>query len=111
MRRSISGRQTQKQSVQLSLSHVRLFVTPWTAAHEASLSITNSWSLLKLRSIALVMPQKHIIISPWGKNSTEDFRSSGGGTLNRVKDKGGGLGAIRRIFLEGVPPRLNLKTD
>ena len=34
-----------------SFSHVRLFVTPWTAAHQASLSITNSWSLLKLKSI------------------------------------------------------------
>ena len=39
-----------------SLSHVQLFVTPWTAALEASLSITNSWSLLKLMSIELVMP-------------------------------------------------------
>ena len=48
-------------SVQL-LSHVRLFVTPWTAAHRASLSITNSWSLLKLMSIALVMPSNHLIL-------------------------------------------------
>ena len=39
-----------------SLSHVRLFVTPWTAAHQASLSITNSRSLLKLMSIELVIP-------------------------------------------------------
>ena len=39
-----------------SLSHVQLFVTPWTAAHQASLSFTNSWSLLKLMSIKLVMP-------------------------------------------------------
>ena len=38
-----------------SLSHVRLFVTPWTAAHQASLSITNSQSLLKLMSIELVI--------------------------------------------------------
>ena len=44
-------------SVQLP-SHVRLFVTPWTAACQASLSITNSWSLLKLMSIELVMPSK-----------------------------------------------------
>ena len=43
------------QSVQ-SLSHVRLFATPWTAARQASLSITNSWSLLKLMSIESVMP-------------------------------------------------------
>ena len=38
------------------LSYVQLFVTPWTAAHQASLSITNSWSLLKLMSIESVMP-------------------------------------------------------
>ena len=39
-----------------SLSHVRLFVTPWTAARQASLCFTISWSLLKLRSIETVMP-------------------------------------------------------
>ena len=45
-----------------SLSHVQLFATPWTAAHQASLSITNSWSLLKLMSIVLVMPCNHLIL-------------------------------------------------
>ena len=45
-----------------SLSHVRLFVTPWTAAHQASLSITNSRSLLKLMSIESVMPFNHAIL-------------------------------------------------
>ena len=45
-----------------SLSLVRLLTTPWTAACQASLSITNSWSLLKLMSIALVMPFKHLIL-------------------------------------------------
>ena len=45
-----------------SLSHVRLFMTPWTAACQASLSITNSWSLLKLMSIELVMPSYHLIL-------------------------------------------------
>ena len=43
-----------------SLSCVRLFATPWTAAHQGSLSITNSWSLLKLMSIELVMPSNHL---------------------------------------------------
>ena len=43
-----------------SLSHVRLFVTPWTAAHQASLSITNSWSLLQLISIELVISSNHL---------------------------------------------------
>ena len=44
------------------LSHVRLFVTPWTAARQASLSITNSRSLLKLMSIESVMPSNHPIV-------------------------------------------------
>ena len=48
------------QSVQ-SLSCVRLFVTPWTAARQASLSITNSRSLPKLMSIESVMPSNHLI--------------------------------------------------
>ena len=45
-----------------SLRHVRLFVTPWTAACQASLSITNSQSLLKLMSIESVMPSNHLIL-------------------------------------------------
>ena len=48
-------------SVQL-LSHIRLFVTPWTAARQASLSITNSRSLLKLKSIESVIPSNHLIL-------------------------------------------------
>ena len=44
------------------LSHVRLFAIPWTAACQASLSITNSWSLLKLMSIESVMPSNHLIL-------------------------------------------------
>ena len=45
-----------------SLSCVRLFATPWTAAYPASLSITNSWSLLKLTSIESVMPSSCLIL-------------------------------------------------
>ena len=44
------------------LSHVQPFVTPWTAACQASLSITNSQSLLKLMCIKLVMPSSHLIL-------------------------------------------------
>ena len=60
-------REWQKQSLGLfssvqSLSHVRFFVTPWTTAGQASLSITNSQSLLKLMSIELVMPFNHLIL-------------------------------------------------
>ena len=50
-------------SVQL-LSCVRLFATPWTAAHQSSLSITKSQSLLKLMSIESVMPSNHLILCP-----------------------------------------------
>ena len=45
-----------------SLSRVQLFATPWTAAHQASLSITNSQSLLKPMSIESVMPSNHLIL-------------------------------------------------
>ena len=45
-------------------SHVRLIATPWTAACQTSLSITNSWSWLKLMSIESVMPSKHLIYRP-----------------------------------------------
>ena len=51
----------QFNSVQL-LSHVQLFATPWTTACQASLSITNSWSLAKLVSIESVMPSNHLIL-------------------------------------------------
>ena len=43
-------------------SHVQLFATSWTAARQAPLSITNSWSLLKLMSIKSVMPSNHLIL-------------------------------------------------
>ena len=48
-------------SIQL-LSHVQLFVTPWTAARQASLSITNSQSSFRLTSIESVMPSRHLIL-------------------------------------------------
>ena len=51
----------QFSSVQ-SLSHVWLFANPWTAARQASLSITNSWSSLKLMSLESVMPSNHLIL-------------------------------------------------
>ena len=52
-----------KISVQL-LSYVQLFAIPWTVAHQASLSITSSWNLLKLMSIRLVMPSNHLFCQP-----------------------------------------------
>ena len=57
-----------------SLSRVRLFATPWTTAHQASLSITNSWSLLKLMPIESVMPFNHLIFFP---SCLQSFPASG----------------------------------
>ena len=57
-----SSQRSQFSSVQ-SLSQVWLFATPWNEAHQAYLSITNSWSLLKLMSIEWVMPSNHLILS------------------------------------------------
>ena len=51
----------EQNSVQFSRSVAQLYATPWTAARQASLSITNSWSLLKLKSIESVMPSNHLI--------------------------------------------------
>ena len=64
--------QVQVSSVQL-LSHVQLFAAPWTAAHQASLSITNYHSLLKLMSIESVIPSNHLILS---SPSPPDFNIS-----------------------------------
>ena len=62
-----------------SLSCVRLFVTPWTAAHQASLSITNSQSLPKLMSIESVMPSNRLIFPPVAPFSSrlQSFPASG----------------------------------
>ena len=57
---SVQSSSVQSSSVQ-SLRRVLLFETPWTAASQASLFITNSWSLLKLMSIESVMPSSHLI--------------------------------------------------
>ena len=57
----IDAKEQLLSSVQ-SHSHVWLYATPWTAARQASLSITNSWSSLKLMSIESVMPSNHLIV-------------------------------------------------
>ena len=46
----------------MTQSHARLFTTPWTTTHQASLSITSSWSLFKLMSIKSVMPSNHLLL-------------------------------------------------
>ena len=63
--RKVSGETqslVQFSSVAQSLSRVQLFVIPWTAAHQASLSITNTWSFLKFMSSVSVMPSSHLIL-------------------------------------------------
>ena len=59
---TIYNSQDMKATSVQSLSRVRLFATPWIAARQASLSITNSWSLLKLMPIESVMPSSHLIL-------------------------------------------------
>ena len=61
LKEELSNPDVQFNSVQ-SLSHVRPFATPWTTAHQASLSITSSQSLLKLMSVESVMPSNHLIL-------------------------------------------------
>ena len=59
------GRKSRKAGLYVFSSFTqlcRLFANPWTAACQASLSITNSWSLLKLMSIELMMPSKHLAL-------------------------------------------------
>ena len=51
-----------RSSSDQSLSRIQLFATPWTAAHQASLSITNTWSLLRFMSIELVMLSNHLML-------------------------------------------------
>ena len=58
----VLGCKDSRSSVVQLLSRVRLFSTPWTAAHQASLSFTISWSLLKVMSIESVMPSNHLIL-------------------------------------------------
>ena len=71
-----------------SLSHVQLFVTPWSAAHQASLSITNSQSLPKLMSIESVMPFNHLILCH-PLLSTSSFPASGSFQMSQLFTSGG----------------------
>ena len=70
-----------------SLSYVQLFATPWTAARQASLSITNSWSLLKLMSIESVMKSKHLILC-WPL-LLHFFQASGSFPISQLFTSGG----------------------
>ena len=82
-----------QNSVQLSLvrllSHVRLFVTPWTTAHQASLSITNSRSLPKPMSIESVMPSSHLICCHPFSSCPQSFPASGSFPMSQLFPSGG----------------------
>ena len=71
-----------------SLSHIWLFVTLWTAAHQASLSFTVSWSLLNLMSIESMMPSNHFILCcPF--SCPQSFPASGSFPVNQLFPSGG----------------------
>ena len=76
-----------KQSVQ-SLSHVWLFETPWTAVRQASLSITNSWNLLKLMSIKSVMPSISFSVILFS-SCLQSFPASGSFPISQFFASGG----------------------
>ena len=60
--KDLNGHFSKKDINSIQFSHVRLFVTPWTAAPQASVSFTISWSLLKHMSIESVIPSNHLIL-------------------------------------------------
>ena len=78
----------QFSSVQ-SFSHIQLFVTPWTAARQASLSITNSRSLLKLMSLELVMQSNHLILCHPLLLLPQSFPTSGSFQMSQFFESGG----------------------
>ena len=85
-----TNKQTKRQisSIQL-LSRVQLFATPWIAAHEASLSFTISWSLLKLMSIESVMPSNHLILCHPLLPHPQSFPVTGSSPVNQLFTSGG----------------------
>ena len=70
-------------------SHVQLFSTPWTAALQASLSVTNSQSLLKLMSIESVMPSNHLILCHPLLLLPQSFPTSGSFPMSQFFTSGG----------------------
>ena len=78
----------QFSSVQLH-SRVQLFTTPWTSAHQAFLSITNSWSLLKLKSMELVISSNQLILCLPFSSCLQSFPSSGSFQMRQFFTSGG----------------------
>ena len=72
-----------------SLSCFRLFETPWTAAHQAFLSITNSWNLLKLISIESMMPPSHLVLCLCFSSCLQSFPASVSFPVSQLLTPGG----------------------
>ena len=84
-----------------SLSRVQLFATPWTAASQASLSITSSQSLLKLTSIESVMPSKHQLLCRLLLLPLQSFPASGSFQMSRLFASSGqsiGISALASVL-------------
>ena len=100
---TLSCHMDQFSSIQ-SLSRVLLFVTLWTVAHQASLSITNSWSLLKLMSIESVMPSNHLILCC--PLLPQSFLASGSFSMSQFFAPGG---QSIRVFLSASVLPVNIQ--
>ena len=89
----------------LLLSHcIRLFAAPWTAARQASLSFTISWSLLKLMSVKLMMPSNHLILCPFS-SCPQSFPASVSFPVSQFFTSGGqsiGASASASVLLMNI---------
>ena len=98
------------QSVQL-LSHVQLFASPWTEAHQASLSITNSQSPPKLMSIESVMPSNHLVLCHPLSSCPQSFPASGSFQMSQLFTSGGqsiGVSASTSVLPVNIQDRFPL---
>ena len=106
-----SGKTVQFSSVQ-SLSGVQFFATPWTAAGQAFLSITKSWSLPKLMSIKSLMPSNHLISSVMSFSSClQSFPASGSFPMSQFFASGGqsiGVSVSASVLAMNIQDRLPL---
>ena len=88
------------------LSRVRLFVIPWTAARQASLSFTTSRSLLKIMSIELVMPSNHLILCRPFSSCLWSFPALGSFVTSQLFSSGGQI-----IDASALVPPMNIQDD
>ena len=94
-------------TIQFIHCHVQLFVTPWTAAHQAFLSITNSRSLLKLMSSSSVMPSNHLILCHHLLLLPSILPASGSFSVSQFFESGGqsiGLSVSAHSFIHSFIP-------